>query len=162
MFVFLVCLSTLSEVARNGRVIDQTGSEELASVLKDGRIATNISEVSTDLCQISRVKTASNELEITPRTTSILMTSWPDRCRNICSKISTGNSVKWDTGANMTEIKKQAGARSRDINQGQRSNPPRLLCWYPCPLKVAAFKYPETTCPHTRNQVLSSLTMIDT
>jgi len=56
VYVFLVCFLTLSEIARNGRVIDQTGSEELASVLKGGRM-TNIPEVPTDLRQISRVKT---------------------------------------------------------------------------------------------------------
>jgi len=56
VLVFLVCFLTLGEIARNGRVIDQASNKELAFVLKDGRIATNIPEVSTDLRQISRVK----------------------------------------------------------------------------------------------------------
>jgi len=61
MLVFLVCFLTLGEIARNGRVIDQASNEELASVLKGGRTAKNIPEVSTDLRQISKVKTASSK-----------------------------------------------------------------------------------------------------
>jgi len=49
MHIFFAELSTLNQIARIGGVVDQTGSEELASVLKGGRIMNESSEVSADL-----------------------------------------------------------------------------------------------------------------
>jgi hypothetical protein len=61
--VFIACFPALSGIARNGRVIDQASGEEVASILKGGRIAKNIQETSADLRQISRVNTASHRVE---------------------------------------------------------------------------------------------------
>ena len=49
MYIFFAELSTLNQIARIGGVVDQTGGEELASVLKGGRIVDESSEVSADL-----------------------------------------------------------------------------------------------------------------
>ena len=86
---------TFSQVARVVRVFHQTGDEEFAPVLKRRRTSNQVLELSTDLGHATE-KSAGKRVEVTDvfRTASILMISWPGKHRNVCSRVSTGSSVK--------------------------------------------------------------------
>jgi len=51
--MLLACFSALSEIARNEGVLDEASGEDLASMLEDGRLTRDVSEISTDLGQIT-------------------------------------------------------------------------------------------------------------
>jgi len=84
-----------------GGIIDQTGGEELASVLESGGITDEGPEASADLDRATKVSDDLRGSASGLRTASILMTSWPGRCRNTCSRISKGISARPSTDANM-------------------------------------------------------------
>ena len=70
-----------------------------------------------------------------PRTASTLMISRPGKYRNICSRVSTGSLVKWDTGAIMRRGRQAEWAIDR-LGEGQGSilptSLPRLTpYWHP-------------------------------
>ena len=83
--ILLVCFATPEKIARNEGVLDEPISKELASMLKYGRTAKNIPEISTDLDRITSGQghiTACRSQK-TPHAASILMISCPGRCKKI-------------------------------------------------------------------------------
>jgi len=82
-------------------IINQTGGEELTPVLESGGIVDEGPEVSANLDRATGVSDGLRGLASGLRTASILMISWPGRCRNTCSRISAGRPARSSTDADM-------------------------------------------------------------
>ena len=90
-----------SQPAQTVGVFGQTGRKELASVADGGRTANKVSEASTNLETYGRVRTVPHGIYQSPRTASIMMVSWPGRCRITCSRTSVGSSLRRGVDADM-------------------------------------------------------------